>query len=229
MPSWNIHTAHVERLLAERLASAWGIQDVDAFLLGNLVPDIYVGYMVNPITRKIAYRETHFADPEVIPAPDASLFYERFVQGREVSDLTLGAWTHLLCDHYYNLRTTRYIASIGVEAGEQTRIRKQADFDLFGRTLSIERVPAISDDLVRQAAEFPQYRIEKPDVREAIRAAERMVERNRDVHICEAPSYSLLTGEFFSVTSAEVDEVLYEALQLHATGGDPSRLGRSRP
>ena len=43
MPSWNIHTAHAELLLREEGAAALGIRDVDAFLLGNLLPDVYVG------------------------------------------------------------------------------------------------------------------------------------------------------------------------------------------
>ena len=67
MPSWNIHTAHVERLLAEDAPSALGIRDVNAFLFGNLVPDIYVGYMVPDTSRTIAYQETHFADRATCP------------------------------------------------------------------------------------------------------------------------------------------------------------------
>ena len=44
MPSWNIHTAHVERLLREEGAARLGVRDVNAFLFGNFLPDIYVGY-----------------------------------------------------------------------------------------------------------------------------------------------------------------------------------------
>ena len=63
MPSWNIHTAHVERLLREEGAARLGVRDVNAFLFGNFLPDIYVGYMVPvPVVRLRDYRETHFAD-----------------------------------------------------------------------------------------------------------------------------------------------------------------------
>ena len=56
MPSWNIHTAHVERLLREHGASELGIGDKDAFLMGNLLPDVYVGYMVPDATWRIDYK-----------------------------------------------------------------------------------------------------------------------------------------------------------------------------
>ena len=43
MPSWNIHIAQVERLFERDGAVARMVRDRNAFLLGNLVPDIYVG------------------------------------------------------------------------------------------------------------------------------------------------------------------------------------------
>ena len=225
MPSWNIHTAHVERILNDENPEAFGVSDANAFLFGNLAPDIYVGYMVPDITRKIEYRDTHYADPGFIPAPDAALFYRRFVRGGHADDVTLGAWTHLLCDHYYNLRTIEFIDRIGVKPGEQTRIRKQGDFDQFGRTLSISRVPEVTVSLVEQCASFPQYPIDEPDVRGAVAAAARIVERNRCDHVDGAPAYSLLTPEFFADTFSEVDEVLHEALRAHASGTDAGRWG----
>ena len=69
MPSWNIHTAHVERLLREQGAEALGVRDWNAFLLGNLAPDIYVGYMVPDTTLRIDYKLTHHSIREHIPLP----------------------------------------------------------------------------------------------------------------------------------------------------------------
>ena len=48
MPSWNIHTAHVERLLREEGAAALGVVDVNAFLFGNFVPDGVNGIQRDP-------------------------------------------------------------------------------------------------------------------------------------------------------------------------------------
>ena len=225
MPSWNIHTAHVERLLATEAPDALGIRDANAFAFGNLAPDIYVGYMVPNVSHKIPYRDTHLADPQFIPLPDASEFYRRYVAPGN-DDLVLGAWTHLLCDYYYNRRTVEYIATIGVKLGEQTRIRKQGDFDLFGRTLNISLVPAATPEVLASCAAFPQYKIEREDALGTVESVASIVRRNQEEHVAGTPAYSLLPPEFFQSTFAEVDAVLREALHTRATGGDPSYLGR---
>lgn len=226
MPSWNIHTAHVERLFASESLDQLGIRDKNLFLFGNFVPDIYVGYVVQPISHKIAYKETHFADPRYVPTPNAARFYELYASGAQTDDLTLGAWAHLLCDHYYNLRTNEYIARIGVKPGERTRIKKQADFDAFGRTLRISSVPQIDEKLIRACARFAQYPIASEDVIAAVRAQERIVHQNQAKDVEPASSYALLSPEYFEQTFAEVDGVLREGLHVHARGGDPTYLGR---
>ena len=71
MPSWNIHIAQAERLLSREGAGRLGVRDIDAFFFGNLVPDVYVGYMVPDLDRKMRYCDTHLAEPESIPTPRA--------------------------------------------------------------------------------------------------------------------------------------------------------------
>lgn len=222
MPSWNIHTAHVERLLREEGADALGIRDVNCFLFGNFVPDIYVGYMVKPITKKIPYKETHFADPGFVPAPRYGEFWERFgwpsnVDGR-VSDVVLGAWCHLMADHVYNAHTNAFLARHGIRPGEQTRIRKQRDFDVYGRTLDISRAPEVTDELLAQCAAFPQYAIEEADVRASVREAHVIVDRNRTEHVNGTPEYAMLDARFFAETSREADELMRRSLLAYAAG-----------
>lgn len=221
MPSWNIHTAHVEALLSEHSARDLGILDVNDFLFGNFAPDVYVGYMVHNPTKIIRYRFTHLADADFIPAPRADEFWGRFISGRNATDVTLGAWAHLVCDHCYNLNTRRYIASIGVAPGERTRIRKQGDFDLFGRTLNISLMPRTTDSLLDECAHFPQYSIAATDVRAAVRAADSIVRRNALDHVDGVPEYSLLTRDFFASTFAEVNRILDAWLTLRACGIEP--------
>ena len=60
MPSWNIHIAHAEGLLEDGGPFAGVVRDRNAFLFGNFVPDIYVGYMVPSVAEPIPYRVTHF-------------------------------------------------------------------------------------------------------------------------------------------------------------------------
>ena len=61
MPSWNIHIAQTERLLARAGTLADNVRDRNAFLFGCVVPDIFVGYMVPGIADPIPYRITLFA------------------------------------------------------------------------------------------------------------------------------------------------------------------------
>lgn len=219
MPSWNIHTAHVERLLREEGAARLGVRDVNAFLFGNFLPDIYVGYMVPvPVARLRDYRETHFADGGAIPSPNYQAFWDRFVAGCDAEaagslhDLVLGAWAHLVCDSVYNTRTRAYIASIDVKAGDVTRKRKQRDFALFGRIFDISLRPRVTPELIAACAAYPQYPVIEADVREAVAVAGRIVDENHEGFIRSIPTYDLLTPEFFSAASEEANETIVAGL-----------------
>ncbi|MDM8271691.1 hypothetical protein [Thermophilibacter provencensis] len=214
MPSWNIHTAHVERLLREEGAEALGITDVNAFLFGNVVPDIYVGYMVPNTTFRIDYKLTHLALREHIPLPRHDDFWEFYIERQEhVSDMTLGAWAHLAADHVYNAHTRAYLKKIGVEPGERARVGKQADFALFGRTLDISLVPHVDQALLAQCASFGPYSILERDARAAVRSAAEIVEKNRAEHVCGTPTYQLLTAEFFEEAREEANAVIVDGLR----------------
>ncbi|MFZ2757085.1 MAG: hypothetical protein WAY93_09480 [Atopobiaceae bacterium] len=216
MPSWNIHTAHVERLLREEEPSRLGVRDVNCFLFGNFLPDVYVGYMVKPTTTTYAYSQTHWTPAHPIPSPHADEFWERYVAGGQASDVTLGAWAHLLCDSIYNSAVRDYNDLHGVAPGERTRIRKQADFDRFGRTLPISLEVRPTERLVGECEAFPQYPVLEPDVRAACEVADRIVRDNGARELEPDPEYSLLTQDFFLETFERVNERML--LRLRAYG-----------
>lgn len=224
MPSWNIHSAHVEALLKKRSPQELGIRNVNAFLFGNFLPDVYVGYMVKPTTRIIVYNDTHFADPNFVPEPRYWEFWRRFglpsadADGR-VSDLVLGTWCHLVADNAYNHDVNAFIEGMGIRPGETTRIRKQGDFDLFGRTLDLRLECHLDDELVRQAHAFPQYPVLEPDLRASVAAASAIVRDNRLHHVDGTPAYSMLTPELFSNMFEEVQQRMLEGLLAYAEQG----------
>lgn len=218
MPSWNIHTAHAERLLRELGADAIGVADPNAFLFGNLLPDVYVGYMVPGTTRLIDYTQTHLASPGHIPLPDHDLFWGLYVEGRDdVTDVVLGAWAHLACDHVYNACTRAFLCNVRMRPGETARERKQADFALFGRTLDISMQPRVDEALLAQCAAFPQYRVEAPDVRAAVDVERGIVCENRREHVDGEPSYALLTDAFFSEARERAHQAVAERLLARAS------------
>lgn len=214
MPSWNVHIAHVERLGATCGLEALGVRDANVFLLGNMVPDIYVGYMVPDTTKVLAYGVTHLADPHVVPIPHYERFWELYGEGRtgDDRDLALGVYAHLVCDAGYNAATRDFLAAHGIPRGDATRIRKQGDFDLFGRTHAISSAPVADERALRAAARFAQYPIEEPDVARACEVAAGIVEANRVGFIGGTPDYSMLTPEFFASTFDSVHASLQELL-----------------
>ena len=267
MPSWNIHIAQTEELLERKGAVARVVRDANAFLFGNVVPDIFVGYMVPGIEHPIPYRITHFATPEPIPKPREREFWDAYVapqaekfaaEGALVTaqpviepdsvtpvtatpsggpsvpgeaapravtpvatgdvplersrfDLTLGAWAHLLADNLWNTRVNEYLDAHGGKPSEEFRIKKQGDFDAFGRTLRITSVPRETEALVRAAEAFPQYPIGRRYVHDSITVIHEIVRTNGGT--AEHLPYRLLTDAFFSSTFAEVIETTERALE----------------
>lgn len=358
MPSWNIHIAHAEGLLAKDGPVARVVRDRNAFLFGNLIPDIYVGYMVPGIVHPIPYRVTHFAKPEHIPKPREAEFWAQYVApmlselgiangraggggistdgvvdaigaagskspepsiavdgiaavpavavpaadgiaavpaadgiaaapaadgiaaapatasaageeaaampfgakpgdagslAREVAhvspahaptyelefdpahsarfqeeafdetarasalpaaarhslfDMVLGAWTHLLADTIWNSRVSDYLDALGEKPSKGFRIKKQGDFDQFGKSLAIDAFPAPTPGLIDTAAHFPQYAIDERSVYFTCAIAHEVVRTN---HLTAPASYRLLTEEFFAAT---FDEVQHAAERL---------------
>jgi len=224
VPSWNIHTAHVERVRAEEDLASLGVADVGCFAFGNVAPDVYVGYMVKDCSRKIEYRETHFADPGYVPEPRFWEFWDRYAlpsagDDGSVSDVTLGAWCHLVADHVYNHIFNAYIMRIGVAPGERTRVRKQGDFDLYGRTLDISLTFEPTRRLIGEAAAFPQYRIDEADVRAAAGVQAQIVQHNLEAHVTGTPTYDLIPREMFAEMGETVDALMLEGLRAYAAHG----------
>ena len=256
MPSWNIHIAQTERLLATDGAFAHAVRDRNAFVFGNVVPDIPVGYMVPGVAEPIPYRITHFADAEPIPKPREHEFWRSYVEpllgsapdgaivpaptiqedverlnrvhypmryadaeplpvpdpaceaaslqnvARSKFDLTLGVWTHLVADNVWNARVNEFLDSIGGKPSEEFRIKKQGDFDWFGKTLAIHAVPRATERLLKAAASFDQYTIGQTDALTAIGVIHEIVRGNPGTP--DHAPYRLLTDEFFVSTFEEV-------------------------
>ena len=219
MPSWNIHIAHVERLLREKGARSLGIRDENAFLFGNVLPDVYVGYMVKHPSIRIDYKLTHLTMRDHIPIPRYQDFWDFYVVNPHgygadcVTDLVKGAWCHLVCDNVYNTHTRAFLRKVHLRAGETARIKKQGDFALFGRTLDISSVPEPDHELISQCRAFPMYRVVEPDISAACSVCENIVCENCASHIEGSPDYELLTPGFFETAQAEAHARMIEGLQ----------------
>ena len=262
MPSWNIHIAQTEELLRREGAVPRAVHDRNIFLFGNVVPDIFVGYMLDlDFERIIPYTVTHCAKSEPIPKPREWEFWERFVapqveraraaeqlagaggdaegdagadnaaasavadaaHERDVLDLTLGAWAHLLADHIWNTRVHEYLEARG-DSDAGFRAQKQDDFDAFGKTLHISSVPKETDALLRAAEDFPQYPIAANYAHDTIVVIHEVVRSNHGVAV-HAP-YQLLTDAFFDGTFHEVLGATEFLLEERLFAGRPAAPGQ---
>lgn len=123
---------------------------------------------------------------------------------RSLFDFELGVWVHLLADCIWNTRVNEFLDREGIAPSEEFRVKKQGDFDAFGKTLSIDLVPRATPRLIATAAAFPQYSIDERAVLMTVGVAHETVRGNT------SPSgpvrYRLLTSEFFDSVFEEVAE-----------------------
>ena len=93
-------------------------------------------------------------------------------------DLTLGVWSHLVADTVWNTRVNQYLEAHGGKPCEEFRIKKQGDFDWFGKTLGIVSIPRATDRLYTAATRFGQYPIHKEYVLKTIGVMHEIVREN---------------------------------------------------
>lgn len=123
---------------------------------------------------------------------------------RSTFDFVLGVWAHLVADNLWNTRVNEFLDARGGKPSESFRIKKQGDFDWFGKTLAITSLPRDTPRLLATAAAFPQYKLDERTVLLTIGVAHEIVRENQGS--LDHPPYRLLTEEFFDSVFAEVIE-----------------------
>ncbi len=217
MPSWNLHAYHTKKLLDNPELSLREYFDPDAFMLGNIAPDIYVGYMVNPISKKLPYEVTHCADTQIIPVPNTEKFYELYIEpalkeGKVPDAMAVGAWLHLITDSHYNDSTRFFLKQRGLTPCSALRIKKQADYARFGKQVcpEIEIIP--NEEALKEAKRFAQYPIEEEDARRAIDTFNNIV-RKDSKHPEQKDDYQLFNQKWFDTVSKDVQNVLESSVK----------------
>ena len=97
---------------------------------------------------------------------------------RSLFDFELGVWVHLLADCIWNTHVNEFLDREGIAPSEEFRVKKQGDFDAFGKTLSIDLVPRATPRLIATAAAFPQYSIDERAVLMTVGVAHETVRGN---------------------------------------------------
>lgn len=151
------------------------------------------------------------ADPPVVQAFAHDSELGEAALDRALFDFVLGVWSHLVADNLWNTRVNEFLDARGGKPSEQFRIKKQGDFDAFGKTLRIDWVPRPTPRLLATAARFPQYAIDGQTALLAIGVAHETVRTNHEP--LEPYQYRLLTSEFFDKTFTESVELTNSLLE----------------
>lgn len=218
MPSWNIHASLTKDVLRDAPPLSLGIVNVNDFKFGNFLPDVYVGYMVKDISHTLRYIQTHFTSPEHIPIPGADIFWNTFiapyVDKGGIDSLTLGSWAHLETDATFNRAVRTFNKEHGVQPGNETRIRKQADFHLFGNSLDMDITIKPSETLFESAQLFAQYPLQKEDVLASIAAFEKFKKQSKAEPMTNR--YLLLSKRFMEEAMQTARKNIEQKLRLYA-------------
>lgn len=180
MPSWAIHLK-----VAKELAKDMTQEEQQRFLLGNLLPDVNVGYLINPISKQIPYSITHYGKMETFDGktrefPDYETFIKNYV-GSMKDPIVRGYLAHLMTDFYWNYQT--YIKKgiykngkmVGLQGktnvvlGESEVLRqtKVGDFNSLSYYLyhnNLVEIPEFQEGFVQEAQKVNEIHIEKIDL-----------------------------------------------------------------
>ena len=180
MPSWAIHLK-----VAKDLAKNVPEEKYQRFLLGNLLPDINVGYLIHPISKKIPYSITHYGkmetfDGKIKEFPDYQTFIQNYAEDMK-DPVVLGYLSHLATDFYWNYQTFihkgiykngKMIGLRGKENviwGESELLRqtKVDDFNNLSYHLyynNLVEIPKFQESLIEEAQKINEIHIEKMDL-----------------------------------------------------------------
>ncbi len=82
---------------------------------------------------------------------------------------------------------------------------------LYGRSLTMGRLPRLTPELAQQGAAYPQYCVREADICAALEVIDEIAQTNLAAHE-ESPHYSMLNKKFFSTAAAEAHWVMLRGL-----------------
>lgn len=180
MPSWAIHLK-VAQALSKKIEN----KNKDSFILGNILPDVNVGYLIQPISKEIQYSVTHYGRRQTFEGKTRELpDYKEFIKDYSLdieNPIVLGYLTHLLTDFYWNYNT--YIEKgiyendnmVAIKNGknvvygdkETLRKIKVNNFNSFSIYLyqnNLVEIPNFQKDLWKETRIIKQIHIEESDL-----------------------------------------------------------------
>ena len=102
MPSWGLHI-YIAECVCDKLKNKI---DYNSFLFGNVLPDIYSGWIIKDASQVYNYDVSHYASKVILNGREYKLSsYEKFIKEQRENlknPIILGYLSHLMADHFFN-------------------------------------------------------------------------------------------------------------------------------
>ncbi len=214
MPSWAIHLA-IATKLNKKLK--FNNQDKNIFLLGNLLPDVLNGFLVENISHTVSHLETHFAVEVQIcnhkeHRHDITGFYNKY-HSKFSNPLILGYYSHIISDTFWNstvygtkgvLDEDKKVIGLKLKNGENflapretLRKIKTNDFKIFSKYIyenNLADIPVYDEKMLEYAKDIDWLNLEKSDIQETIKYIEEMARLKKPLEL-ECPDYQIFSQE----------------------------------
>ena len=196
MPGWIMHLVTAEEVRKQLEV------DKDSFLFGNILPDVYNGYIVSNLSHKIEHKISHYdtkqkIEEKIYSLPGVQAFVEKNKSILENNSVALGYLTHLMTDYYWNKKTftKKYIYN---EQGKVGKVRlkdgrilqthdkleamylKQGDFKVFSKFLLNNNTiskPKYQEQLIEKSNEMEGLHVNKQDLYQVFSYLENIPEK----------------------------------------------------
>lgn len=209
MSSWVMHL-----ITATEISKNFDI-DEDCYLLGNVIPDAYVGYVVKDMSQHVDYDTSHYTERMRVGRgyrrlPNAATFERRY-QGLKENPVLLGYLSHLATDYFWNQysfsKHYQYNEEgkvIGICDGdgkfksgdaEFARIAKQGDFKVFSDYLLDHtklEVPHKKSKLIEYSSKLKEAKVEETDIEKILEHLEKIQKKETEV---QRTSYQMFQKE----------------------------------
>lgn len=180
MPAWGMHLT-----IAKKVNKKLKLEN-NEWYVGNLLPDIYSGWIIENASKKLIYDISHYGKNILINeheymVPD----YEEFINKNDVKEnvLLLGYLSHLLSDYFFNHYAfeLKYIKNEKDEViayrnktyaivsanKDMARVAKQNDFKIYSEDLIIKnkfKKLKITESIIKKAKEIKNVEVEESDL-----------------------------------------------------------------
>lgn len=166
MPNWEIHLEIAKRV--NNYIKYEG-EELEKFLIGNVLPDVNNGYLVKNVSRVIDKKITHFEGKNVTEKTYMR-FYEKYKTNVNTQNpLFLGYFMHLYVDYTWNADFYNNLEKDIKEkySKEEIRKMKQHDFRVYRNKYIKNSIKVINcSNLVENIKKIDEVKIDKSDILE---------------------------------------------------------------